>query len=240
MFRNSRFVCTAAFVLVVAGLGQGVAGSEPSGPDTSSVDAFIKQGFKVTYRDREGHEIPRAEFERHSRDEPIAMRVDGDAKTVSIALSDEDAALPVVPVAIEPGAPLPPHPLHDLAGAAHPWPRSDGKYTLLDFYFSGCGPCIQAIPELNAFRTAHPEFATLAVTFDDADESRRFAAERKLAWDIVPGARDFIEALGVSVYPTVMLVDAQGRLVAVRQASLHGDEAQSLQAWVDAVLPPRR
>ena len=98
--------------------------------------------------------------------------------------------------------------------------------------------CIEAIPELNAFQREHTDVAVLAVTFDDAEESARFARDRGFAWDIVPDARDFIDALGVSVYPTMMLVDPRGRLVAVRKAvSAHDEKSQqTLPAWVAEAL----
>lgn len=250
MFSGKRSMFTGA-VLISAAFAIEPAIGEERGPQSFEItegqapatpfESFEKQGFEITYRNREGKEISREEFERHGKEQPVAMRVDGDAKTVEITL---DGTLPELqlPLTISPGSTLPIRDLRGLAGVSHSWPRADGKYTVIDFYFSGCGPCIQAIPELNAFKQARPDVAVLAITFDDPEETRRFIAERKLAWDVVPDARDFIDKLGVMVYPTVMLVDAKGRLIAVREVADSKVEAngESLEAWVQRTVADAR
>ena len=200
---------------------------------------FEQRGFTVIYRTAEGETLSKAEFDKQKQDRPIAMRVDGDKKTVEITLDGPVPEELARPLETAVGDRLPGHWLIGLDGKPHRWPRDDGKFTLLEFYFSGCGPCLEAIPELNAFKADRPDLAVLAITFDDEAETRRFLEQRKLTWDVVPAARDFIDALGVKVYPTTLLVDAAGKLVAERDAvAANSPLAQeTLAAWVDRVMP---
>ena len=220
--------------LICVGLQPARAAAPPD-----PIATFEQRGFTVVFLTAEGKALSKAEFDEQKKDRPIAMRVDGNKKTVQITLDGrvpEELARPLATVA---GDALPGHLLIGLDGTPHHWPRQDGKFTLLDFYFSGCGPCLEAIPELNAFKASRPDMAVLAITFDDEVETRRFLAQRKLAWDVVPAARDFIDAIGIKVYPTTLLVDAAGKLVAVRDAvPAHSPLAQeTLAAWVERVMP---
>lgn len=233
-------ILTAASAMAADGGKEATLGFEfqaPPNPAAQMAD-FEKRGFKVTYRTADGKELSKADFEQQVKDQQIAMRLDGDAKTVEITIGGELPAELQVPMKTAPGDPLPMLALTDLHGEEHRWPREDGRFTLMNFYFSTCGPCIQEIPELNAFAGKRRDMATLAVTFDDKEETRRFIEQRKLAWDVVPDARAFIEALGVSAYPTFVLVDSAGRLVATRDIvpAKSANAHESLEAWVERTL----
>jgi peroxiredoxin len=89
----------------------------------------------------------------------------------------------------------------------------DGRHTLLSFYFSGCVPCIQEVPALNAYREAHPELNYVAITFDPAVDARRFVSERKLNWPVIADAGHFLNAAGVRSFPGYMLVAPDGRIL---------------------------
>lgn len=113
-----------------------------------------------------------------------------------------------------------------------------GKPTLLSFFFAQCAPCIEEIPALNAFAQQAPDLRLLAVTFDTADVARDFVAKHGLRWDVLPDAQTTIDAVGVRVYPTLMLLDADARVLA-RVVELGADTptpltAAQLRDWVDA------
>jgi thiol-disulfide isomerase/thioredoxin len=207
-------------------------------PPVEKVPDFESRGLKVTYRTADGKEISKAEFEAQVKEQEVSMRVDGGNKTVEFTIGGKLPAELQVPLGIEPGAPMPSLALVDSRGKRHGWPRTDGKFTLLNFYFSGCGPCIQEIPEINAFAAQRQDIAVLAITFDSKEETHRFAEERKLAWDIVPDARDYINELKVTVYPTLLLVDPSGRLVAKRDVvpSEGAGAHESLDRWVSRTI----
>jgi peroxiredoxin len=117
-----------------------------------------------------------------------------------------------------------------------------GKPTLLNFFFATCVPCIKEVPALEAFARKHPEFNYLAVTFDSLDEARSFVQQRKVTWPVLAGAKSFIDAAGVSGYPTYMLVAADGRVLG-RGSGMAVDKLEDPKAmeahfeqWVTATL----
>jgi peroxiredoxin len=107
----------------------------------------------------------------------------------------------------------------DLQGRAI---RSDayrGKYLLLDFWATWCGPCIGELPRLQAaYRTYHD--AGLEIVGISLDESRDavldFVKARKIPWPQVHNAgatSDLVQAFGVSSIPATYLIDPQGTIV---------------------------
>jgi thiol-disulfide isomerase/thioredoxin len=116
-----------------------------------------------------------------------------------------------------------------------------GKPTLVNFYFSGCVPCILEVGPLNEFAASRKDLHFLAVTFDEPPEAKAFVQRYKFRWRIVPDARDFIDRMGVVRYPMLALFDAQGRLLGTRSGGVK-DELEAaavgpaVRRWVDGLL----
>lgn len=89
-----------------------------------------------------------------------------------------------------------------------------GHYTLLSFYFAECIPCIAEIPTLNTLARQRKDFRLLTVTYESRDATLAFASQRNLRVPSLVGAQSWIDALGVSTYPALLLVDPQGHLAA--------------------------
>jgi peroxiredoxin len=105
-----------------------------------------------------------------------------------------------------------------------------GRYTLVSFYFAGCGPCVAEVPVLNALAQSRKDINLLAVTFDDAKVSKEFVAQHSLAWPIVPGAGKLTKDIGVRGYPTLALINPQGKLVDVTSSVR---DLPALNEWLD-------
>ena len=97
-----------------------------------------------------------------------------------------------------------------------------GKYVLLDFWATWCGPCIGEIPQLQAVHDAFGKdgrFAILSLSVDEkVDEPRAFQVKRKLPW-----AQGFVGGsvhgevpgrYGVRAIPAFVLVGPDGRIIA--------------------------
>jgi len=92
-----------------------------------------------------------------------------------------------------------------------PEPRRDGKWVLIDFWATWCGPCRGAIPHLNEFHQKFGDKLVVIGVSDETEDKVKAMAEPKIDYfsAIDPQAR-MKKALEVKGIPHVILVDPQG------------------------------
>lgn len=117
------------------------------------------------------------------------------------------------------GKPAPEIEGNDVRG--NPLKLSDyrGKVVALVFWGSWCGPCMREVPREKALveRMKGRPFAMLGVnTDDDADAARKVMEAEGIAWpnwhDGHPGEGPIIDRYHVRSYPTVYVIDAEGKI----------------------------
>jgi len=213
--------------------------------DDESEESSIRKGmgldgYDVTYKDADGTPINFQQFSAGlAAQRSISITKNTNEKVAVLELGPEGEALaePTSPAyTVKIGAALPAFVLHDLNGKPIETAARRGRPTLLSFYFSECVPCIREIPMLNAFAESKPDIELFAITFDDVANARTFATKYAFAWPILADAQAFIDAIGISTYPTFILVDAEGKLRAIERMSEQLSDAAQLALWVDASL----
>jgi cytochrome oxidase Cu insertion factor (SCO1/SenC/PrrC family) len=211
-------------------------------------DAFRKNlGFgpavRMAYRGLDCRAVTFDGFAAQMGAEGARSDVDRAADGAAITLTVRKRGASPCPPPYPPITRLPPFELRDLAGKRVTAASLAGKPTLINFYFAKCVPCILEVGPLNEFAKARPHMNFLAVTFDDAEESRAFVQRFGFRWRIVPDARDFIDRVRVKNYPTMALFAADGRLLGFKRGGAR-DELEAanvgpqLARWMDGLLAP--
>jgi cytochrome oxidase Cu insertion factor (SCO1/SenC/PrrC family) len=167
----------------------------------------------------------------------VERAADGSAVTMSVTTRGSKPCPSSYPAVAE----MPPFDLKDLAGNRVTSASLRGKPTLVSFYFSRCVPCILEVGPINRFAAARPQMNFLAMTFDDAAETRAFVKRYGLKWRVVPDAQEFIQRMRIKKYPLMALFDANGRLLGTKQGGAR-DELEAatvepeLKRWTEGLL----
>ena len=120
--------------------------------------------------------------------------------------------------------------------------RIAGKFTLIDFWGTWCGPCLGAMPELHRIYKAYHDrgFEILSVAADETPEIVNSFRTTKwpMPWlnafaQYSEGGKDNpkLQELGVVRFPRAALVDPQGKIVAMFDAGI-----EELASTLDRVL----
>jgi thiol-disulfide isomerase/thioredoxin len=94
-----------------------------------------------------------------------------------------------------------------------------GKYVLVDFWATWCGPCIAELPRLlAAYQSYHDAgFEIIGVSLDESKQAVvDFTKARRLPWRQIhnaSGPADLVDAFGVRSIPATYLIDPEGTII---------------------------
>jgi thiol-disulfide isomerase/thioredoxin/outer membrane lipoprotein-sorting protein len=91
-----------------------------------------------------------------------------------------------------------------------------GKIVLMDFWIKNCGPCMESFPYLQALQQKYGanKFQLLAINAYDKKEDVNFFYKReKPVYKMLYAGEKMAKNLGVSFYPSVILLDKNGKVL---------------------------
>lgn len=142
---------------------------------------------------------------------------------------------------LKPGIALTLPVLIDYAGDTLHLKNTESKLLLLDFWFRGCPPCIQSMPTIEKivkkYRTT--DLAVFGINRHDR-EVEKFLKTRQVSYPtLLDSDASFTKGVGVTSYPTVILMDLQTGTILFSETGFSSDLETKLSAAIDAALKPK-
>lgn len=102
--------------------------------------------------------------------------------------------------------------LTDLNGKQVKLSGLKGKVVVLNFWFTGCPPCVEEIPQLNKLTSIYNKSRVkfLAITFDKSEVVRNFQKDHDFKFQLLTDAKDVIDDYGINLFPGTIIVDKSG------------------------------
>jgi thiol-disulfide isomerase/thioredoxin len=90
----------------------------------------------------------------------------------------------------------------------------EGKVVFINLWFTACVPCIEEMPTLNNLQNAYKDKVEfIAITFNDAEEVKKFLLKRDFNFTHLIGAKDLLnDKLKNKAYPRNLILDRNGRI----------------------------
>ncbi len=115
-----------------------------------------------------------------------------------------------------------------------------GKVILLNFWFTKCGSCVKEIPDLHKMQEKFEgkDVLFFAVTYNEATRIQNFVKKVPFNFTHVTDSQNIIDQLGVSFFPTNILIDKQGEVIFFSDfdAFIGGKELQNITKLISKNL----
>lgn len=105
-----------------------------------------------------------------------------------------------------------------------------GKLVLLDFFYKSCYPCMQALPALQSLHEKYKDQGLVVIGLDPYDDKEDnlpdFLAKRDVDYTVLYASRDIAKTYRVNGYPTMFLIDKEGKIIHIQEGYGEGTEAR--------------
>ncbi len=156
-------------------------------------------------------------------------------------VGDRGLAPPTLPpLTGRPRSAAPGYELPDLEGRNHRLEDLRGRIVLLNFWATWCGPCREELPALDQLASRHAEdgLVVVGISLDRAGREAvaGFLEGRGIGFPVLLDPNSEVgDRYGVRFYPTSVVIDRQGRLVA-HVPSAWDWSAPEVSDWLRAIF----
>lgn len=127
-------------------------------------------------------------------------------------------------------------------GARADWGSLKGKVVVLEFWATWCSPCVASLPHLNQLvQSLDPtKFQFISIDDEESKAVQTFLTRKKmLGWVGVDTSGKLLAAYGVTSRPTTVIVDGNGKVVAVTEVdSVTAADLKAVAEGKDVVFKP--
>jgi uncharacterized protein (TIGR03435 family) len=146
----------------------------------------------------------------------------------------------------EKGTPAPPLDTLKLlqapSGASADWASLKGKVVVLEFWATWCSPCVASLPHLNQLvESLDPaKFQFISIDDEDLKAVQTFLTRKKMSgWVGVDASGAVFGRYGVESRPTTIIVDGNGKIVAITEIdSLSAADLQAVAEGKSVAFKP--
>lgn len=142
------------------------------------------------------------------------------------------------PTVVEIGEQMVDADLYDLDGNIHHLADNKGKFTLLDFWSRGCGPCMMALPEMKETAEAYKDkLAMISLSIDNEKNWREVSATKDMTWqnlNELQGTNGLYAKYGVNGIPFYVIISPEGVLLHKWMGYGKGIFKAKLRKWMNS------
>ncbi|MDA3817193.1 MAG: TlpA disulfide reductase family protein [Prolixibacteraceae bacterium] len=123
--------------------------------------------------------------------------------------------------------------IETLCGETFKLSENKGKFVLIDFWGTWCGPCVGEVPHLIELAKSIPDDQLVIIGLsvnDTEDKLNNFIAEKKINYKNAMCNKEIQQEFGVNSFPTTFLIDKEGNIVA---KNLRGDLINQVTAYMN-------